>query len=234
MGEREPASVRYLKSHDQVVAEIQEWMLQARLRAGDQLPRERELAQSLRVGLAQLRRALDVLVSVDVLERVAAGHRVMREPSPVLDRLLKLRMSLSGFALPDLMSTRLQLERASVERAATEATPADVDRLWSVVEQMTRPAIGHSEFSDLDCEFHLRLARAGHNNLAALLLCALGDAMKIEMRTGYSRNADWRSTAARLAAEHLSITDAVQHHQPDRAAAEITRHITTFYDVGVG
>lgn len=232
MGEPESDNVLYLKPRDQVVAEIQEWIIEAGMRAGDRLPSVRELARSLRVSAGRLRQALGVLTAMGVVEPMAAGHELLgSEPAPVLDTLLRLRMSLAGFTRSDLMSTRLQLESAAAARAATDATPADLDHLWCTAEAMTRTAINPSHFSELDCEFHLRLARAGHNNLAALLLCVLGDAMKIEMRTGYRRGSDWRATSRRLAAEHRSIAHAVERRDPDRAAVAVTRHIAGFYNL---
>jgi DNA-binding FadR family transcriptional regulator len=231
MGESQPDNVLRLMPRDQVVADVQDWILRARLRPGDRLPASGDLARSLGVSATQVRQAVGALAAVGVLEPIAEGHTVRREPSTALDGLLRLRMSLSGFAAAELISIRLQLERAAATRAATAATPAEITRLRAAADATARRTVDHARFSELDYEFHLRLARAGHNGLAVLLISTLSDVLKTEMRTGYARSADWHRTAERLAAEHRSIVSAIQRRDSDRAAAEITTHLADFYDV---
>lgn len=232
MGMPEHAEVLYLKTRSQVVAGIQEWILEEGLRPGDRLPAPPELARALRVTANSVRQALAVLESMRLLERGPGGHhRLGGEPSAVVDRLLRLRMAVSGFDPGDLMSVRVDLERASAARAATSATEAELAPLHAVVREMADPAVDCVRFGELDCTFHLILAQAGHNELATLLLTTLGDAMRHEMLTGYDRSPQWRATAIRLAGEHQHILDAVEARDPHRAADVVARHIGRFYDL---
>lgn len=228
----EPDNVRYLKTRRQIVAGIQEWILRERLCVGDALPPDGELARALGVGAGSVRQALGVLESMRVLEPRAGGRHVVGTPrSPLVGTLLRLRMALSGFDRAELMSIRIDLEGASAARAATSAKPADLAPLRAVVEEMAAPGIGFVRFGELDCEFHTLLARAGHNELAALLLTTLGDAVQTEMRAGYDRSERWRQTAERLAAEHRRILDAVEAGDARLAADSVTAHISRFYDL---
>lgn len=225
-------NVRHLGSRSQVLTGIQEWILNEHLRAGDEMPPERDLAHSLGVGTVSIREAFGVLESLGVLEPSPTGEVVAAaKPATALDKLLRLHVSLSGFDVTDLMSIRIEFERSSAARAATEAAPNDLDRLRSVVKAMAQPAIYHAHFRELDCEFHLGLARAAHNDLAAVLMTSLGDAVKNEMSAGYASTADWPSTADRLAAEHDWILTSIESGDPDRAADAVTRHIAGFYDL---
>jgi len=223
-------NVRYLKTCSQVVAGVQEWILRERLGVGDRLPPERELARRLQVGTSSVRQALVVLESMRVLERGPDGQDVVGD-SPLLDRLLRLRMALSGFDRTELMSIRIDLERASAARAAVSATPEELAPLRAVVAEMADPGIDYRRFGELDCRFHTLLARAGHNELAALLLTSLGDAMQTEMRAGYGNSPHWRHTAAHLADEHGRILASVEAGDPQLAGDEVTAHITRFYNL---
>lgn len=228
----EPDNVRYLKTCEQVVAGIQECILRARLRAGDPLPSDRELARTLRVGTGSVRQAIGVLESMRVLEAGPGGREVVAASrSPLVGSLLGVRMALSGFHRAELMSIRIDLERSSAARAASGATARELAPVRAVVEEMADPGIGCARFGELDRDFHALLARAGHNELAALLLATLGDAVQTEMRAGYDRSARWRQTAEQLAAEHRSILDAVEARDARRAADAVTAHISRFYDV---
>ncbi|MEU4670195.1 FCD domain-containing protein [Amycolatopsis sp. NPDC023774] len=233
----QPDNVRYLGSPGQALAGIQDWILTARLGAGDPLPAERDLARALGVGPAHVRDGIRALEAAGVLEPAATGSAaavVAGEPSGALHKLLRLHLSLSRFATGDLMSIRLELERSSAARAARGVAPDDLDQLREVTDEMGRPGVTRVRFRELDSGFHLRLARAAHNDLAAVLLASLGDAVGDEMTAGYARTADWPATARQLATEHTWILDAIETGDPDRASAEVTRHIAGFYGLRAG
>ncbi|NKQ55999.1 FadR family transcriptional regulator [Amycolatopsis sp. K13G38] len=231
MGEPEPAEVLYLRPRGEVVAAVQDWIVRSELRVGDRLPSERQLARTLGMSAGQVRQALGALESVGLIESPAAGGKIVRGPhSQALGNLLRLHMSLAGFTVADLVSIRVDLECASAAQAALDATPEDLERLRRVAADMRRPGITPAEFGDLDCEFHLRLADAGRNGLAAFLLGTLEAAMKTGMRTGYGRRSGWPGTAARLAAEHQWIVDAIEGRDASRAANEVANHISGFYE----
>jgi GntR family transcriptional regulator, transcriptional repressor for pyruvate dehydrogenase complex len=235
VGEPNLDNMRHLGSRSQVLTGIQEWILNEHLRAGDPLPPERDLARSLGVGTLSIREAFRVLESLGILEPGPTGELVAAaRPAIGLHTLLRLHVSLSGFDVTDLMSIRIELERSSAARAATEAAPEDLGPMRSVVEAMARPTIDHARFGELDCEFHLSLARAAHNDLAAVLLASLSDAVKNEMSASYARTPNWQRTADRLAAEHAWILTSIENGDPDRAADVITKHIAGFYDLRAG
>lgn len=225
----EPDNVRRLGRRSQVLTGIQEWILEARLRAGDRLPPAGELARALGVGEASIREGVRVLESLGVLAPGPGGDVVVARPATGLDTLLGLHVSLSAFGVADLMSIRVDLERSSAARAATEALSDDLAQLRSLIEEMSSPSVDRAGFRELDCEFHLVLARAAHNELAATLLASLSDAVKGEMAAGYARTGDWRRTARRLAAEHCRILAAVEDGDPVQAAEATTAHIARFY-----
>ncbi|MFI5606434.1 FadR/GntR family transcriptional regulator [Amycolatopsis sp. NPDC051903] len=233
----QPDNVRYLGSPGQVLAGIQDWILTAHLRAGDPLPAERELARALGVGSGRLREGVRALEAAGVLEPAAdatAAAVVAEAPADALHKLLRLHLSLSRFGTGDLMSIRIELERSSATRAARSALPDDLTPLREITGEMGRPGVTRGQFRELDSAFHLGLARAASNDLAAVLLASLGDAVGDEMTAGYARTADWPATARQLADEHTWILDAIETGDPDRAAAEVTRHIAGFYGLRAG
>lgn len=231
----EPDNVLYFRTRDQVVAGVQGWILDERLGAGDRLPPAKELAATLQASSHSVRQALGVLESIRLLKPGPDGCDVVgAERSTVVERLLRLRMALSGFSRGDLMSVRLDLERVAAARAATAATTAELAALRRVVREMTDSAVDYVRFGELDCEFHLLLAQAGHNGLATLLLTALSDAMHNEMLAAYQGSPHWWRTAQRLASEHQQILHAVANRDPHQAADVVAGHIGRFYDLQVG
>ncbi|MCQ8835867.1 FadR/GntR family transcriptional regulator [Streptomyces malaysiensis] len=228
-------TVRRVRTHEQVLIQIQERILNGQLRIGDRLPSERELVQVLGVSRNSVREALRVLEAMGIIDAHTgsgrdAGSTVAGRSTDALSNLLRLHMALAQFRLGDLVDVRIELERLAVRQASAEADPAELTQLRSLTEAMTRPGLDHERFHELDSEFHIRLARASHNALAADLMQALRDAVKNEMLAAFARVHDWDAAVASLTAEHLAILTAVEAGQGDEAETLVARHIRAFYD----
>jgi DNA-binding FadR family transcriptional regulator len=228
-------AVRRIRTHEQVLAQIEERILDGRLRVGDRLPSERELVEALGVSRSSVREALRVLESMGIVDaHVGAGRdsgsTVASRSTAALSNLLRLHMALSQFRLADLVEIRIQLEQSAAARAAAEATPEELEHLRSLAGAMARPGIDHERFHELDSEFHISIAKASHNALAAALMQALRDAVKTEMKTAFTRVHDWTSMVGRLTGEHRDILSAIEKGEGELAAERVTAHIAHFYE----
>ncbi|AXK37196.1 FadR family transcriptional regulator [Streptomyces armeniacus] len=218
-----------------MLTQIQEKILDGRLRVGDRLPSERDLVEALGVSRNSVREALRVLESMGIVDAHVgsgrdAGSTVAGRSTDALGNLLRLHMALSQFRLGDLVDVRIELERLAVTRAAAEAGTDDLAQLHALTRAMAEPGMDHERFHELDAEFHIRLARASRNALAADLMQALRDAVKSEMIAAFGRVRDWDATVATLTSEHRAILAAVEAGQGEKAAALVTRHIRGFYE----
>lgn len=228
-------AVRRIRTHEQVLAQIQQRILGGSLRVGDRLPSEREFTELLGVSRVSVREALRVLEAMGIVDANVgsgrdAGSVVAGRSTEALSNLLRLHMSLARFRLTDLVETRIQLEHASAHRAATSASAADIAHLRSLIDAMTQDDIDHDEFHDLDAEFHISIARASGNALTADLMQALRDAVKQEMQAAFARMQDWHSVVRQLAGEHREILTAIENGDEHTAAERITKHIKDFYE----
>ncbi|MGV9854348.1 FadR/GntR family transcriptional regulator [Streptomyces endocoffeicus] len=234
-GDPEWRTVRRFRTHEQVLTQIQEKILEGRLRIGDRLPSERELVEALGVSRNSVREALRVLESMGIVDAHVgsgrdAGSRVAGRSTDALGNLLRLHMALAQFQLGDLVDVRIELERLAVNRAAAEAGAGELKGLHALTAAMAEPGLDHERFHELDSEFHIGLARASHNALAADLMQALRDAVKTEMMAAFAQVEDWEATVAGLTAEHRAILAAVEEGRGEEAAELVTRHIRTFYE----
>jgi DNA-binding FadR family transcriptional regulator len=226
--------VRRLRTHEHVLAQIEQQILDGRLAAGDRLPGERELAEYLGVSRAGVREALRVLEALGVLSAgvgsgPSAGSVVRGEGSEALANLLRLHLALSRFTQREVMEVRVQLERWAVSEAAVHATADDLARLRSVVLSMRQPEIGYEQFNELDTGFHVSVAEMSGNALLGTLMRALRDAVRREMLAVFESLADWRAIADTLADQHQEIVDALAAGDSAGAAGLVERHIVTFY-----
>ncbi|GAA5164491.1 FadR/GntR family transcriptional regulator [Pseudonocardia eucalypti] len=228
------APVRKVRTHEQVVDQIQEKILDGELRVGAKLPSERELVEALGVSRSSVREALRALEAMGIIEAQGGSGRdsgsvISGRSTEALGNLLRLHVALAEIALADLIEVRIQLERHAAHEAAGNHTEADIIQLRRLIEEMAPDRVTSEEFNELDTEFHVRIARCSGNPLTATLMQALRDAVKSEMVRAFSEIDDWRSVGERLVAEHSGIVDAISSGAGGRAADRVEQHIRTFY-----
>jgi GntR family transcriptional regulator, transcriptional repressor for pyruvate dehydrogenase complex len=227
--------VRKFRTHEHVLAAIEEQILHARLSVGDRLPGERDLAEMLGVSRPSVREALRVLewmgvIAAGVGSGKDAGSIITAQSSEALTRLLRIHLALANFSVDNLVEVRLMLEAAATEAAAAHATPQDLEPLQSVLNEMSKAERGPKEFNELDTEFHVGIAAVSGNRLLSVLMQALRDVMEQEMVRAFEvLGPDWRKIAAKLNGEHTRVLNAIRAHDGKAASTAVCRHIRSFY-----
>jgi GntR family transcriptional regulator, transcriptional repressor for pyruvate dehydrogenase complex len=226
--------VRKVRTHEQVLAQIEQKILDGDLRVGERLPSERELAEALGVSRASIREALRALEVMGIIEsRIGSGREsgsfISGKSNAALGNLLRLHMALAQISLADLVDIRSELEQSNARRAALQRTDEDLSHLRSVLESMRSASLRYEEFNKLDTEFHVSIAQASKNALATDLMQALRDAVRHKMTTVFANLADWRPVADQLIREHEQVVSAIADRQPDIAAKLVGEHIERFY-----
>lgn len=226
--------VQRQRTHEQVLAQVEEQILRGSLRPGDRLPAERHLAETLGVSRSAVREALRVLESMGVVATGTgsgpnAGSIIVGEGTPALSTLLRLHLALSSFSQREVMAVRVQLECFAVREASSRVGSDDFDRLRKVVEQMRDEQLASASFNELDTAFHVGLADVSGNALLATLMQAIRDAVHREMVAVFDELEDRAAVMRVLTEEHAGILDAVSNGEGDKAAMLVQQHIEGFY-----
>jgi GntR family transcriptional repressor for pyruvate dehydrogenase complex len=229
--------VQRVRTYEQVMAQIEERILDGRLKAGDHLPSERDLALQLGVSRPSLRESLRVLEALGVVDirrggGTDGGAVLVGTPGPGFVNLLKLQLALGHFSWNDVLETRVALESWSCLEAAYRSTEEDHADLASILDRMDDPAIEAIEFNRLDAAFHLRIAESTGNALTAHLMGSLRTAIERQMIDAYARLPKWRETARTVRQEHRDILNAVQGKDGVEAVRLVHDHIHDFYKTG--
>src|SRR5699024_7347132 len=95
MARHEWQPVRKLRTHEHVLGQIAERILDGRLSVGDRLPSERELVSALEVSRTSVREALRILESMGIVEANVgsgrdAGSMICGQPTEALSNMLRL------------------------------------------------------------------------------------------------------------------------------------------------
>jgi len=222
--------VQLITAHELVLGEIRTALALGRFRAGDSLPRERDLADMLRVSRAVVREAVAVLASEGVLEvrrgRTGGLFVIDRFDNEKGSRAL-LRENRER--LHQVFEFRLVIESAGARYAAERRTRQELDELGDLVTRMqglvdqlvdAHDSAKVAEFFALDHDFHLGIAHASRNErLAKATLEA-----RVDMFKPVGTVFDHLDPSANHL--HEQIFRAIAETDGDQAAHWMTEHIT--------
>lgn len=219
-----------------VLARIESDLLSGVLTPGDRLPGERQLAIDLGVGRSSVREAIRVLEVLGLIRThtgsgPTAGAIIVATPSGGMATLMRLQVAAQGFAVQDVVDTRLVIETAVVHSLASRAEAAEPDLTHpeSLLDAMDQPALTEAEFLALDAQFHLSLAEAEGNQVLVATMSGLRDSIERYVLAGVPQLASWSATADRLRAEHRGIVEAIRQADADLARHSVRSHISNYY-----
>jgi len=177
------APVRAERTFEIIASKVRDQIRDGKLCTGDKLPPERELAQQFGTSRNAVREALRSLEHAGLISMHKGAHGgafiTDGDPSAVAQSMEDL-MYLGGIALADVTESRLSIETAIVEFAATKGTTADFDRLDQNIDQVEEltQARDMEAKTDLNIEFHVLLAEATGNPVLVLMMRTLMDLLR--------------------------------------------------------
>lgn len=217
-----------------VLRTIEADLLAGALKPGDHLPPERTLAASLGVGRSSVREALRILEAIGLIRTQTgsgpgAGAIIVATPSGGMGTLMRLQVAATGFAVADIVKTRLLLEGAVARELADASPPPNLAPAGELLDAMDDPSLSQAEFLALDAAFHVSLAAASGNEVVTAIMAGLRTSIESYVTARAASLPAWDAAANRLREEHRAIVAAVSAGQPDLAAARVTSHITGYY-----
>lgn len=160
-----------------IISQITDAIIGGRLKPGDRLPPERELAEQFGVSRTALRDAVKTLSGRGLLKvRRGAGIFVASAEENMMGHLGELSdaFPLHGAGLQDLFEVRRTLEVEAAEWAAQRRSAHHVERLREILEDAARhedPRI----LSERDAQFHVGIAEASQNLVLVRVMLTLLD-----------------------------------------------------------
>jgi GntR family transcriptional regulator, transcriptional repressor for pyruvate dehydrogenase complex len=222
------------RAYEQVLDRIEADLADHRLKVGDRVPSERELALDLGISRPAVREAMRILEAWGTVLQCTgsgpdAGTILVASPAAALTRFLRLHVLLASIGPSDLVQARIALERESTRLAAQHATTYDHETIASHLAAMDEPGLDADAFNELDSAFHVAIARATGNLLVAELTIALREAMRPRLLASLRAALHLSAVTTRLRADHHSIYKAIRRGQTQAAADLVEAHIVQFY-----
>jgi GntR family transcriptional repressor for pyruvate dehydrogenase complex len=217
-------SIKSRRLSDEIVRQIKEALFTGKLRVGDKLPTERELAERFATSRASVREALRTL-EPEGLIRVKKGaeggifiadidHRPAAKSFQTLLQLRKVSIS-------EIAEVRLIFEPQAARLAAERAKPAELHEMEEEIRKMGAAIESKNLPSFYDLRFHLLIARAARNPILELLAESM---LGVAARTITDIHPT-RDTLRHVLKRHRRILEAVRTRDPEAACKAMSEHI---------
>ncbi len=217
------SSIGRTRTTDSVVAQLQKLILDKKLKVGDGLPAERDLALRLSVSRNVLREALGVLAQRGLVQPVAGRGTFVSSPTAGhITDTLRLMLQLGDVSLEELCHARLLIEPELAARAAGRTSgPDDVVQLGLLMERLDQAhddALAHVE---ADIAFHAEIARLAHHSVFEAIVNAVREPVVQSMMVGLKVPRAINASDE----QHRKIYNAIAAAQVDGAREAMDAHM---------
>ncbi len=202
--------------HEDVMVRLAAYLREGKLKPGDRLPPERELAGRMHVSRATIREALRVMqLQSLIVSRHGAGTFIAE------GKAASLAQAVTQFALHDIFEARRLLDPSMAALAARRATPKDIAKLKSILKEQEENMQRGEDGGASDMRFHSAIAEATHNRAIIRLAQVLTEIFSP------SRDAVLQSgeRAKNSVLFHKRILKSIEAHSPEEARRAMAEHV---------
>jgi GntR family transcriptional repressor for pyruvate dehydrogenase complex len=219
--------IKQRKISEEIADQLKSTIFLGKLKPGQKLPPERELAKSLNVSRVSLREALNSLQGMGLLE-IQRGNRTFVRPittRSVHDPLVAFCKS-SPWSILQVLELRKHLEIGAASLAAERASEEHVGILQKILAEMEEDFQKNRLGARADLSFHHTIVEATNNQAFVHMMTTIYDLLQEELRIAWGGVFKKRDSRRNLLEQHQNIYRAIRGHEPQKAAEETRLHLT--------
>lgn len=208
-----------------------EEMVSGRLRPGDRLLAERELAAMLQVSRPSLREAVRAMSMLGVIDiRPGQGMYVRKPDAGILEDFFAVMIGLQPQIYQGALMTREAIECQAIRIACERADAADYARLARGIDRIAETVDEAEAGAEADFAFHKVLVEASHDDIMMFVYNSLVPLLKRDHMIRRNRIRHRREILDGLVSSHTRILDAVRNGDKNAAESELRRHFQIGYE----
>jgi GntR family transcriptional repressor for pyruvate dehydrogenase complex len=205
------------------VAHLQEMIRDGRIKPGEALPPQRDLARDLNISRATLREALSILATVGEIAARPSGRGfvVTSEDSTLATPSWRFA---ARYSLREVYQFRHIAESYAAQLAAISCTRQEVEELQESISAFRRAARAAdlTSYARADLEFHRIILRVSRNKLLIDMHQTFSSVLGESQRLPTERRGNlWNAVM-----EHERIAEAIAMNDPDGASYYMRKHIS--------
>lgn len=217
---------------EQVFKALKDDILSGKIKIGDKLPRQEELAAQFGVSRPVIREAQKKLSSIGLVSsQQGRGTFVCKSESDDLIDSLIHKFSADAHDFNELLEVRLLLEGAIIKLAAPKISDTALDKLQHCVDQMAKSIEKDdvATFARFDIRFHREIVLSTKNSILQQLFESV---FKIG-RHFIRRHCDSRMVMVNGFQYHQQIIDALRQKDFELATTLMNQHIVETFEITV-
>ena len=207
----------------QIVTAVRDDLFAKKLKPGDFLGTEMDLASRFgtsRIVARDALRTLEALGIVEIRMGKGGGARIAQGNPRLFAEALAVQLDLTGVSAAEIMDAQRAIETLGAELAAENATKADMAKLRRLLADAEKAIDDLDEFTRLSRDFHLAIAEASHNRVLVVQLISL------EHVSWPRRNVTATSKLARHILDiHTQLADLIEMRDAAGARALMDDHV---------
>jgi GntR family transcriptional repressor for pyruvate dehydrogenase complex len=207
----------------QIMDRVRSALFDGRLRPGDYLGSEKEVAADFGVSRMAARDALRALSAngvVDIRVGAGGGIRVAAGDPEKFGDALSIQVALSGATNVEVLEAQLGIEERAAELAAVNRTLGDVTEMYRLIEAAEAAQGDALKFLRLGWDFHLAVAEASHNRVLIIQLKALR-----HVAWSTRGSAQVQGVSERVLTIHRDVAAAIEAGDAARARSIMRMHL---------
>ena len=216
-------SIKRHRLHEDIVQQFHALIRQGKLKHGDRLPSERDLAEQFKVSRSSVREAIRSLeLQGLVVSKRGSGTFINADNLDSVLALMAATLNTGGEDLSHVFEMRHLLEPPIAALAAQRATSEEMERLRQILEQQRMQIEAGETGVESDTAFHFALASATHNTALIKVVSAIEDIL--QMSRDLSLQEPGRPQ--RSLASHHEILEAIVAGDAERSQRAMEHHLT--------
>jgi GntR family transcriptional repressor for pyruvate dehydrogenase complex len=218
------------KIPDVVYQQLVSLIASGRLKPGEKLPSERDMAADMGVSRQSIREAINQARTVGLIEVRQGGSTVV--VSSVKEHLktpLAIILEEQGEKILEFLDVRKLFECWCAEKAAAAAKPADVRSMQALLRRMERLQPGEAAWEKADLSFHSAIAAASHNVIAIHIMEGLKASFNSYFKA--KKFALGPECKELLHRQHQNVLLAIRQKNPPAAMDRMREHLEYVEDV---
>jgi DNA-binding FadR family transcriptional regulator len=220
-------ALRTPRTFEAAIEQILGGIARARLRRGDRLPKEGELARQLGISKPTLRQALRVLERSEVLDvRRGKGGGIFLVSDLLPYDVVSANVDLETENVVEILRGRRILETAVAREASATASAADIAELQRTIGLLRAGGAERKPFVRADAMFDQALAHATHNRVLVEAMRLVGRQVA-PLRDMLLRDA---RDASHMVDVHSRQLRALRHRERDALDAVLDEHFHLLED----
>ena len=226
--------VQNKKYYLQIIDQVRKMISEGLLKAGDQLPPERELATQFGTSRASIREAMSALEILGIIEsRSGQGNFIKDNITGETINSEVFRSLLQEHSPFEIYEARLEIEPCVASLAADRATMEEKEELKRQIELLSdlyramKDGENRSEeYMEEDRKFHLLIGKCAHNSILHMVFYAVNNMMKEDLwKTVKRRGVLELGSLKNYEKEHKGIYTAIRDGKSDAARSRMYKHI---------